>query len=78
MIMVGGLAISGMSRVEYPENDTMPVAKYTASGPDADMASWTLEGDDAGDFRISSAGVLTFRTTPTRPRRTPAQTTCTR
>ena len=64
MIMVGGLAISGMSRVEYPENDTMPVATYTASGPDADMASWTLEGDDTGDFRISSAGVLTFRTTP--------------
>ena len=64
MIMVGGLAISGMSRVEYPENDTMPVATYTASGPDADMASWTLEGDDAGDSRISSAGVAHLQDYP--------------
>ena len=62
-IMEGGLAISGMSGVEYPENGTMAVATYTASGPDADMATWTLEGDDAGDFMFSG-GMLTFRNSP--------------
>ena len=63
-IMVGGLAISGKSRVEYPENGTMPVETYTASGPEADMASWTLSGDDAGDFNINNAGELTFKVSP--------------
>ena len=28
------------------------------------MATWDLSGDDAGDFRISSVGVLTFKATP--------------
>ena len=60
MIMVGGLAISGMVRVDYAEDRRDDVATYRAAGPDADMASWTLEGDDRGDFRISSSGVLSF------------------
>ena len=38
------------------------MAGYTVTGPEADMATWTLSGDDAGDFRVSSAGVLTFYT----------------
>ena len=59
-IMVGGLAISGLARVDYAEDRRDAVETYTASGPDADMATWTLEGDDAGDFDISNAGVLTF------------------
>ena len=63
-IMVGGLAISGMSSVSYAENRRDAVATYTAAGPDANMASWTLGGDDAGEFRISSGGVLTFRSAP--------------
>ena len=58
-----GLAISGDSSVKVEEGMTA-VATYTAAGPDADMATWSLEGDDAGDFRISTAGVLTFRTSP--------------
>ena len=40
------------------------MATYTASGPDADMATWSLEGDDAGDFNISNSGVLMFMTAP--------------
>ena len=60
-IMLGGLAISGMSSVSYAENRMDAVDTYRVVGPMADMARWTLEGDDAGDFRISSAGVLTFR-----------------
>ena len=67
-IMVGGLAISGMARVDdYAENGTDMVATYRASGPDADMATWTLEGDDAGDFMIEGSGMsvmLKFRSAP--------------
>ena len=63
MIMVGGLAISGMARVDYAENGTAAVATYKASGPDAASATWSLEGDDAGDFTISG-GMLTFRSSP--------------
>ena len=64
MIMVGGLAITGQSAIDYAEDGTGMVATYSAAGPDAARATWSLEGDDAGDFRISTAGVLTFRTSP--------------
>ena len=60
--VVGGLAISGMSSIDYPENGTGAVTTYTASGPDAGRAVWSLSGDDAGDFSISTAGVLSFNT----------------
>ena len=64
-IMVGGLAISGMPRVDYAEDRRDAVATYTASGPDAASARWSLEGDDAGAFRIGrSDGMLTFRSAP--------------
>ncbi len=63
-IMLGGLAITGMMSVEYAENGTGMVAMYSATGPDASMATWTVEGADAGDFTISSSGVLTFVSSP--------------
>ena len=63
-ITVGGLAISGIARVDYAEDRRDAVATYRASGPDADMANWTLEGVDAGDFDISSSGELTFVRAP--------------
>ena len=63
MIMVGGLAISGDRSVEVEEGTTA-VDTYTAAGPNAAMATWTLSGDDMALFAISSAGVLTFRTAP--------------
>ena len=63
--MVRGLAISGMMSVEdYAENGTDAVATYMASGPDASMATWSLEGDDAGAFAISASGELTFVSAP--------------
>ena len=64
IIMVGGLVISGKTSVDYAENGTDAVETYTASGPDAVSAIWTLSGDDAGDFRISSSGELTFVRAP--------------
>ena len=40
------------------------MATYMAAGQAAAGATWSLEGDDAGRFSISSGGVLTFRSTP--------------
>ena len=60
----GGLSISGATRPRYAENDTGTVATYRAIGSNAASATWTLAGADAGDFRISSSGVLTFPRSP--------------
>ena len=60
----GGLAISGLRNIPREENDSAVLGTYTATGPESASARWTLSGDDRGDFRISSAGVLTFRSTP--------------
>ena len=60
-----GLAVSsGARNVNYPENGTADVSTYEASGADSAGASWSLEGEDADDFNISSGGVLTFRSSP--------------
>ena len=61
-ISVGGLAISGRSSVEVEEGTTA-VDTYMASGPDAASATWSLSGDDSGDFTITG-GVLAFRSAP--------------
>ena len=63
-IVYGGLGISGSSSVSYADDRRDAVATYRAAGPNAASARWSLAGDDAGDFRISSGGVLTFRTSP--------------
>ena len=66
VIMAGaasGLRISGSRSANVAEGDTA-VATYAASGPDAASTRWSLSGTDAGDFRISNAGVLTFSTVP--------------
>ena len=63
-ITVGGLAVSGTTRVDYDEDRRDAVATYTASGPGSANARWSLEGDDAADFRISSSGELTFVRAP--------------
>ena len=64
VISVGGLNVSGRNSMDYAEKGTGAVATYTASGPDAAGARWSLLGDDAGDFNISSGGELTFRSSP--------------
>ena len=63
VIQKGGLNISGMASVEYAEGRMDAVDTYTAAGPMADTVTWTLEGDDAGDFSITG-GMLSFRSTP--------------
>ncbi len=61
---VGQLVITGPATVSYAEDRTNAVATYTASGPNAASVTWSLTGADMGDFNISSAGVLTFKTQP--------------
>ena len=56
--------VSGPPTASYIENSTDAVGTYKASGPDADMATWTLMGDDAADFNLSTSGILTFAATP--------------
>ncbi len=66
VITRGGLAIGGPASASYTEHTpvTAPVATYTLSGPNAAMGSLTLDGDDAGDFELSTDGVLTFKSSP--------------
>ena len=64
VIMVGGLAISGLSRADYAENDMDAVGTYTLAGPMKDRATLRIEGGaDAGDFRLNN-GMLMFRNSP--------------
>ena len=53
---------AGPSAVDYPENGTGMVATYTAHSTAS--ISWSVEGDDAGAFSISSGGVLSFNASP--------------
>ena len=50
--------------IKYPENGEVPVAAYVAVDPDEDdEITWTLSGNDAGDFTIED-GVLEFMSPP--------------
>ena len=50
----------------YAEDRTDTVATYTATDPENDTITWSLLGDDSGDFTISNTGELTFNTPPDR------------
>ena len=67
VIMASGvtidLSISGPTDTVYPENGRDAVATYTLAGTNAASATWSLEGDDAGDFTIND-GVLRFINSP--------------
>ena len=57
--------VADTPNTNYAENDSEPVATYTATDPDEDATiTWILEGDDKDDFDISQSGVLTFKTSP--------------
>ena len=66
----GGLSISGRSSVSHPEGSptSTAVGTYTARGENPAGARWTLEGDDRGDFRLSTTSgasvMLMFRSSP--------------
>ena len=65
----GGLAVSGLTSPNYMENDDdAAVATYTAIGSMAGDARWSLEGEDAGYFRLDPvtgmSSMLSFRNSP--------------
>ena len=68
VIIAGGLAIAGSSSATHAENGAGAVAEFTARGPMADMAMWSLDGDDAMHFSFSPARgektELMFRSAP--------------
>ena len=69
---------SGSAAVDYPENGTGTVETYTATDPDDDDITWSVTGADSGDFDISSAGELTFKSSPNfESPTTTTPTTCT-
>ncbi len=56
--------IFGQVEVTYAENDTAPVAEYTARDADGDDITWSLLGYDRRKFEISGEGTLSFRSPP--------------
>ena len=63
-LTLDSFVVSGVATVDYPETETGSVATYAAAGTKAAGVTWSLSGTDAADFRISSAGVLTFVSQP--------------
>ena len=56
--------ITGDAAPNYAEDGTAAVATYSATDPESATITWSLEGDDAADFEISTGGVLTFVSPP--------------
>ena len=56
--------VSGNGAVDYAENGDGMVATYAATDPENGDIAWSLSGDDADDFEISGAGMLTFMNPP--------------
>ena len=57
--------VSGSAAVDYPENGSADVASYTAADVDGTTNfTWSLSGDDASSFSISSSGTLSFGSPP--------------
>ena len=55
--------VSGMVAINYAENGSGRVARYTATNPENATITWSLAGVDVDDFEVS-AGSLTFKTPP--------------
>ena len=56
--------VTGPTSIEYAENATATVAIFSATDPDGDGVTWSVEGTDAARFSISTLGELTFRSSP--------------
>ncbi len=57
-------SIEGSASITYPESGTTSVATYTATDPDDDGITWSIEGPDAARFSISEMGELSFNSSP--------------
>ena len=58
------LTVSGITSSDYAENGAASVATYAVADAGTSTITWSLSGDDSGDFSVSSAGVLSFSTSP--------------
>ena len=57
--------VSGNQNVDYLETRTTPVASFTATNPNsAPTVTFSVSGQDSGDFEINASGVLTFANQP--------------
>ena len=63
-VISGGPRSDTDTPITYPENSRETVAKHSYHDPENDSVTWLLSGTDSGDFSISSAGDLTFRSAP--------------
>ena len=61
---VSGNLVFGTFVFGHDENDTAPVAAFTAADPERATIRWTLGGEDSAGFEISDRGVLTFLRPP--------------
>ena len=64
-----GPVVSGVQSLSFVENQATDriLAAYAATDPEdpgAVISRWSLSGSDAGDFRISGGGELSFRNVP--------------
>ena len=64
-----GPVVSGVQSLSFAENQATDriLAAYAATDPEdpgAVISRWSLSGSDAGDFRISGGGELSFRNVP--------------
>ena len=62
-VLILAPAATAATSVSYAENDTAPVATFSATDQDGDAIVWSLGGPDAGKFDIDG-GVLTFKSPP--------------
>ena len=56
--------VSGEVAIDFTENGSGRVARYTATNPERVAIEWSLSGDDADDFLINSTGSLAFSSSP--------------
>ena len=52
--------MSGNDDVQFQENRTGSVARYTARDPEHETFQWSVTGSDANFFSIDNRGYLTF------------------
>ena len=58
------LQVSGTIATQYAENATDSVATYTVEDDGDATVTWTLLGEDKGDFTLSDSGELSFKSSP--------------
>ena len=64
LVMAAPAVFAQDSEIDYAENGTDPVGRFSATDQDGDAIEWSLSGDDASKFAISDDGELSFKKSP--------------